>query len=683
MDHISAKVNKIHVVESRHNLMAKLVEMLQSGSEITHINKILDLIRDEYNCSRVFVMQYDWEHYQQSCIMESVAENITRKFSSIKNLSLNDIPWIIQRISSGIPVMINNMDMLPDYCKEDEKQFLIKNKINSLILLPVLSNEYVNGAFGITMEGENQYEWTLGDYQWLSAYSATIQAFINSVDYNFIKDGALINKWRLNFEKISKVYNLLPVGVFVYNKKGYLIDYNDKGGEIFAQTTPREYLGKNLFKDDIISEKFRNALLNYEDINITVDYQIKKESWLIAGEKPVKNLMVRVQYLYNPKGELEFYVIVVSDNTETRNLYHRIDDFKRLFNIVADYSNIGYVKYNLESQSGFTAGKWYSNLGEDESVPLNKIIGVYSHVHEEDRKKLIDVHRKIINRENSSFSGEIRVVMPDGKIKWLHKCIIVEERSDSSLDFFEINFDITHYIEMEKRLHEAIFKAEESNRLKSAFLANMSHEIRTPLNAIVGFSNILAETDNLQEKQEFVKIINSNNDLLLQLINEILDLSKIESGAIEFHYADVEINQALQEVAQLARLNLSNDKVSVVLETALPSCKIVTDRTRFTQLVMNLVNNAIKFTEQGSIRIGYNLPQKDNIYFYVSDTGIGIQEPVSKHIFERFMKANPQTSGTGLGLTICSTIVEKLGGKIGFDTKEGEGSTFWFTLPYA
>lgn len=245
---------------------------------------------------------------------------------------------------------------------------------------------------------------------------------------------------------------------------------------------------------------------------------------------------------------------------------------------------------------------------------------------------------------------------------------------------------VGYYIHILKRAHqrmkEAQLKAEEANQLKSAFLANMSHEICTPLNAIVGFSNLLSMVEDKKEMLEYAGIIETNTELLLQLINDILDMSKIESGMYDFHVTQVDANQLMSEVEQVARLRIRTDEVSLSFAERLPQCVFHTDKNRLIQVLTNLVVNAIKFTSQGEIQIGYRLQDAHTLYFYVSDTGCGMSAEQCEHVFERFVKYNTFIQGTGLGLSICKMIIEKLGGEIGVQSESGKGSVFWFTLPY-
>ena len=245
---------------------------------------------------------------------------------------------------------------------------------------------------------------------------------------------------------------------------------------------------------------------------------------------------------------------------------------------------------------------------------------------------------------------------------------------------------ITYYIRILRkeysRSSEAMEKAEQANQLKSAFLANMSHEIRTPLNAIVGFSNMLPEVDDREEMREYTDIIETNTNLLLQLIDDILDMSKIEAGTFDFCPALIDVNQTMEEIEQSMQLRLKNDAVTFTFCERLPECMLYIDKNRLMQLLSNFIVNAIKFTKSGSIRMGYRMKDINTIYFYVSDTGCGMSPEQCRHVFERFVKYNPFIQGTGLGLSICHMIVEHLKGEIGVNSEEGKGSTFWFTLPY-
>lgn len=238
--------------------------------------------------------------------------------------------------------------------------------------------------------------------------------------------------------------------------------------------------------------------------------------------------------------------------------------------------------------------------------------------------------------------------------------------------------DISKQIRYENELRKAKDKAEESDQLKSAFISNMSHEIRTPLNAIVGFSAVMSDIDNREERKKFQDIIESNNKRLLTLINEVLDLSKIESGKFELVLTPVNISELCNEIVITHQLNAEG--VSLKLDLPDEDFCFTTDKNRLTQVLSNLITNAIKFTPHGTITVGYRL-RTALVEFFVEDNGIGIAKDKLDTIFDRFVKLNDFAPGTGLGLSICKSIIERLGGDISVASEQGEGSLFSFRLP--
>lgn len=305
------------------------------------------------------------------------------------------------------------------------------------------------------------------------------------------------------------------------------------------------------------------------------------------------------------------------------------------------------------------------------------------------------IHEEDVDRVKASLKdleeGRVAKAKEEYRIKtgvkdmyeWIEVQAAVEKRDEQghTLSLIGSSLIITERKQIEEELRRAKEKAEESNRLKSAFLANMSHEIRTPLNAIVGFSNILAATEEMEDKQEYINIIETNNTLLLQLVSDILDLSKFEAGTMEFRYSDVELNSLMQE--QLSEtMEKAAEGVKVTFEQRLPELQINVEKNRLMQVLSNLLANAVKFTTQGSIRFGYEVMPNNILRFYVTDTGRGISQEQLDKIFGRFVKLDLFVQGTGLGLSVCQAIVQHFGGEIGVDSKEGEGSTFWFTFPY-
>ena len=257
-------------------------------------------------------------------------------------------------------------------------------------------------------------------------------------------------------------------------------------------------------------------------------------------------------------------------------------------------------------------------------------------------------------------------------IKWL----------DGRWAIMELATDITTRKQVELELIQAKEKAEESDRLKSAFLANMSHEIRTPLNAIVGFSSLLAETDEAELRHVYMSLVQENNELLLNLISDILDISKIEAGMIDLVMGRVDVPQLCREVIATFSHKKRDTAVELRFDENSPQIVIDADKNRIMQVLSNFLTNALKFTTKGSITLSYSLEDESQVRFCVTDTGKGIPDEQKHEIFNRFVKLDSFVQGAGLGLSICQSLVNRMGGKIGVESREGEGSCFWFTHPY-
>ena len=314
----------------------------------------------------------------------------------------------------------------------------------------------------------------------------------------------------------------------------------------------------------------------------------------------------------------------------------------------------------------------------------------FAKICDEDRERVRDAFERLANGETQKMREEYRVgrqwLPSPQQNEWVEVRAAVDERDANGkpLSLIGTSMTVTQRKEMEEALVQAKVKAEEANTLKSSFLANISHEIRTPLNAIVGFSSLLvsAERGISEEKQEYINIIENNNTLLLQLISDVLDLSKIEAGTMEFDYAPVDVHGLFIELEDTFRLRNKKSGICICYHRRTTECVVKADRNRLVQVMMNLMNNAVKFTGEGSIEFGFDVREDGFLHFYVTDTGCGIPEERLEEIFGNFVKLNSFVQGTGLGLTICRAIVERMGGKIGVVSRLGQGSTFWFTLPY-
>lgn len=380
------------------------------------------------------------------------------------------------------------------------------------------------------------------------------------------------------------------------------------------------------------------------------------------------------------------------DSTELHKAQQKLSATNSKLAMALDVANIVPWKWDLKSKTILCDINRPIELSTDEQEVEDSQLSVpdsqyFSKIFKEDRERVKQAYRDLIEGRAEKVKEEYRIVNVQKnnlhKVEWVEAQAAVEARDEDGkpLTLVGSSLVITNRKKMEQELTTAKDLAEESNRLKSAFLANMSHEIRTPLNAIVGFSGILASTEEEEEKQEYVSIIENNNTLLLQLISDILDLSKIEAGTLELNYSNIELNELMRELERGFLLRVKTDAVKLEFVEPAGPCMAYTEKNRLSQLMINLVTNAIKFTEKGSIRFGYEM-RENELYFYVTDTGCGIPKDKQQNIFGRFVKLNSFTQGTGLGLSICKTLMDHMGGRIGVESEEGKGSTFWFTLPY-
>lgn len=487
-----------------------------------------------------------------------------------------------------------------------------------------------------------------------------------------------------NSERIlHNIYKNLPVGIELYDKDGQMVDLNKKDMEMFRISNKEDILGVNIFENPILPEEIKQKIKDNENADFTFRYDFSKINKYYQPNSTTGfiDLTTKVTTLYDHNHEPINYLLINVDKTEDTIAYNKIQEFESFFDLVGDYAKVGYAHFDALSRDGYALRSWYRNVGEKEGTPLPEIIGIHSHFHPEDRAVMIDFLDKVIKGESSKLSRDVRIRRADGNYTWTRVNVLVRnyQLQDNIIEMLCINFDITELKETERMLIGAKEKAEEADRLKSAFLANMSHEIRTPLNAIVGFSSLLEEAEDAEEKHLYATIIEENNKLLLQLISDILDLSKIEAGTFDIIPEQVDAQQLCNELLQSMQVR-ATEQVEILLAPELPELTFTSDKNRLYQVLLNFVTNALKFTSEGSIVIDYRI-NGNEVRFSVQDTGMGIEPEKQEAIFTRFVKLNNFIAGTGLGLPICQSIVTQLGGKIGVESEPGKGSCFWFTHP--
>lgn len=482
---------------------------------------------------------------------------------------------------------------------------------------------------------------------------------------------------------LSNIFKYLPIGIELYDMDGVLVDLNDKELEMFHIEKKEDVLGINIFDNPIFPKEMKERLKKNEDADFTFRYDFSKVGsyYQNTQKQGTIDLVTKVTTLYDSEHQPINYLLINADKTETTVAYNKIQEFEEFFELVGDYAKVGYAHFNILSGHGYAQKSWYRNVGEAYETPLSDIFGTYRHFHPDDRALLIRFLDDARNGLTTQLSKEMRVLREDGTYTWTHVNLLVKKYApqDRIIEIISINYDITELKRTEEMLVKARDKAEASDRLKSAFLANMSHEIRTPLNAIVGFSSLLTSTENAAEKELYNSLIGHNNKLLLNLINDVIDLSKIESGYLELRPDWVNLTELLDEsVAEYAHQVPSG--VELLTNYPAHDSLVELDRLRIKQILSNFLSNALKNTTTGHVEIFYEVDHQ-SVRIGVKDTGRGIPQNMLEKIFERFEKLDSFAQGAGLGLPICKLIVEKMNGRILVDSQLGIGTTFIIELP--
>lgn len=668
-------VDRLNSLLSRLNGISKsLLDFLHSDDITLVINKILKEVLRQFQADRTYIFELDRKLHTEVCTYEIAVEGIKERKVLLSESSIDYASWWTGQILAGNPIILFTLNLLPDSAGADKRR-LEEYGVKSTMVVPLNSKDGVWGYIGVDMVREHR-NWCNEDYQWFVSLGNII-----SICMELRRSES---EARLEKAYLQNIYKNLPAGIELYDKDGFMTDLNDKEMEIFGLRHKEDVIGLNLFDNPLLPQGLKDKLKAGAPIDMSFNYDFDRlDGYYSTSRTGTISLISKFAPLYDALGNLINILLINIDNTETTNAYSKIQDFKEFFTLIGNYAKVGYAHFNALKCDGYAVNSWYRNVGEKEGTPLNEIIKVHSHFHPDDRRMMLRFFDQVLIREASHLRRDVRILREDGTYTWTRVNVMVRDfrPEDGIIDMVCVNYDITELKETERKLIAARDKAEELDRLKSAFLANMSHEIRTPLNAIVGFSSLLTETEDMKDRKQYMAIVQENTELLLQLISDILDLSKMESGAFEFVKSDTDVNLLCSEIIRSLRMKVPAG-VELVFEECLPGCHVWADKNRLNQVISNFINNALKFTFSGSITLGYYRQTDGYLRFYVRDTGMGIPKNKIKTVFDRFVKLNSFVHGTGLGLSICKSLVEQMGGTIGVESEEGEGSCFWFTYPY-
>ena len=668
-------VDRLNSLLSRLNGISKsLLDFLHSDDITLVINKILKEVLRQFQADRTYILEFDRKLHTEVCTYEIAVEGIKERKVLLSESSIDYASWWTGQILAGNPIILFTLNLLPDSAGADKRR-LEEYGVKSTMVVPLNSKDGVWGYIGVDMVREHR-NWCNEDYQWFVSLGNII-----SICMELRRSES---EARLEKAYLQNIYKNLPAGIELYDKDGFMTDLNDKEMEIFGLRHKEDVIGLNLFDNPLLPQGLKDKLKAGAPIDMSFNYDFDRlDGYYSTSRTGTISLISKFAPLYDALGNLINILLINIDNTETTNAYSKIQDFEEFFTLIGNYAKVGYAHFNALKCDGYAVNSWYRNIGEKEGTPLNEIIKVHSHFHPDDRRMMLRFFDQVLIREASHLRRDVRILREDGTYTWTRVNVMVRDfrPEDGIIDMVCVNYDITELKETERKLIAARDKAEELDRLKSAFLANMSHEIRTPLNAIVGFSSLLTETEDMKDRKQYMAIVQENTELLLQLISDILDLSKMESGAFEFVKSDTDVNLLCSEIIRSLRMKVPAG-VELVFEECLPGCHVWADKNRLNQVISNFINNALKFTFSGSITLGYYRQTDGYLRFYVRDTGMGIPKNKIKTVFDRFVKLNSFVHGTGLGLSICKSLVEQMGGTIGVESEEGEGSCFWFTYPY-
>lgn len=492
----------------------------------------------------------------------------------------------------------------------------------------------------------------------------------------------------LNLQKLrtDTIFGDLPVGIEVYSKEGILVWMNERTCQTFGVVDKRAVIGSTPIMDNpVIPDAVKKAFQRQRKIQVDFDYDFsivcRTGFYNTRCTSEVKRISCKGTPVFGSDGKMQNYVFIMNDISREHEYSVKLKESAQLAHQAIQASGLVHWRYDNRIRRFSSYNDPVTNFDSSVWLTPEDYLGT---VHPDDRPGIMDYLRMM--DDGADFSDEapmrVKTTYDDG---W-QDCVVTgtsflkDHVTGKVLLYTGFRRNVTSWKKMVNELSEAKERAERSDKLKSAFLANISHEIRTPLNAIIGFSNLLTNTDKKEEIAEYQRIIVTNSDLLLRLINDILDLSKIEAGFIDRQLSEFDLSVYFDELYGSVRQAMANPSVELVCDNPYESCLVRMDANRLAQVVLNYATNAIKCTYRGEIRMGYRR-QGEGIYFYVSDTGIGIPDKDKSRLYHRFEKLNEFTQGTGLGLAICKVVTESAGGQVGFESEEGVGSTFWSWVP--
>lgn len=675
------------------NVISDVLMLLFSSEKRESIDRALHLLMNFFDADWVYVATFDTEGKTATFQYEVTSPWVESAKNNVSGLTVDTIPWMIGTLLQGKDIVVPDVRVLPDEARTDKILFE-EQHVSSLLALPVTYNGEVKGLIGFDSIRVRR-SWTRTEVENLH-----IIANIFSIIVERDKTQRAMRESRTCLResgiKFQMIFENLPDGIELFDPNGYVVDLNDTAAALFG-ISRRETIGMHLSDQFFIPDHVQAAIREGRDFSCSCLCPCKPDGPDNTPQPATKYLQLKGVALFDEEVGRIGFLLIILDHTGIHLKAEQTEENLAMLKAVLLNGRSIVGEYDLQREVLFVDPLLNSDLKVNgffslfRNTPYLAKEKIFSLVHPDDAPRNELLYRLIAGGKKKEANADIRVRV-DGRVVWLRFSIQAYKTAPDGRPRKAILYlsDVTEERELETKLRQAEEekrrseiekqKAMEADKLKSAFLANMSHEIRTPLNAIVGFSGLIAETDDPEEQRNYLGIINRNSELLLGLITDILDFSRMESGKFDYSLAEVDVKEICTELCAVHSLKTPEGVSLVYPRDSLPPVTLYTDAKRITQVISNLLSNAVKFTRQGTIGLTFG-EENDRVYIEVADTGIGIAPEYIGRIFQRFVKVNEFMQGTGLGLPICKNIVESLGGDIAVQSEVGKGSVFRVTFP--
>lgn len=685
------KQNKATGKKAFHKTFKEILNLLLHQKSSRSVYEALSLVKAFFDADRVFIGYFDEEKSLLSFIYEVCTENVYGLSNVLNEDFKNKVfiegsiyDWWIDNLKNERDTVINNVNEISDEF-QPLVDVMIGNGVKSVITTPIYGDNKVTGFLGIEYV-KSFYTWKDLDLENVHILAELFSIVIEKeLAQKFVKQ-SLRETLRSN-TIFQRIFEILPVGIELYDENGTLTKVNPYDLEIL-ETTEEAVLGVNLFENPLIPQHILEEVKNGEEVTFENDYDyniIAKTNYCTAEHKnKVKRLLGKCIPLKEKSGKVFGYLMLVHQDVSYYQKKEELAVRLAKLELAVDTGNSFLWSYNVVEDKIIVD---YELLKTNKSSWLKSMKNFQTkeahlkYVYEEDIPILLDGINRMLAGEIRFFTAKYRQYLEHNELCWLTTNFSVYEID--GLGKPQKLICLTTNITQQQQNEIALFKAKEANEIKNAFIENISHELRTPLNIIVGFSHLLAESNTSEESQYFIDLIHENNQHLLNLVDNILNFAQIEKGRMQYKLENVDIKDICREAFARKLRNKKPDNNFVFDENNLPSYWVKTDKERLVQVLYLLLDNANKYTDNGMVTLSYHLETPKEVRIEVKDSGVGLTQEDINNISLQFYKVNSFNKGLGLGLPISREIVKDMGGVCGVDSKKGVGSNFWFTLPLA